>query len=164
VLAAGAELASALTVAALVLIFFLARGTVLKPSRLEQGFRRRVGGYQLYLEGRDPRLALAGAEPPEPSPGTFHANMPYAIALGYEDDWGRQFDRRANERSGWRPRWFASEQRGLAPSGLAHAIGTGLTSAFIDALLPVLEETGERLDDPDWDDGSDIMLPDWARG
>ena len=93
------------------------------------------------IEGTRRYLTVAEADrlrfhnPPERTPQHFEAMLPYAVALGVETDWTRQFadvlERAAAvPGGGYRPRWYhGSRFSGARLSDLGHTLGASYATA-----------------------------------
>jgi hypothetical protein len=73
-----------------------------------------IEGMRLYL-GVAEKDRLAFHHPPEHTPEHFEALLPYAIALGVEDKWARQFEDvfqriAAETNAAYRPRWYSGSR------------------------------------------------------
>ncbi|WP_191082948.1 DUF2207 domain-containing protein [Roseococcus microcysteis] len=92
------------------------------------------------IEGTRLYLTVAEAErlrfhnPPDRTPEHFEALLPYAVALGVETAWTRQFSdvlaRAATSPEGYQPRWYrGGRYRGSGLSGLGSALASSYGSA-----------------------------------
>jgi len=101
------------------------------PTRLGRGLLDRIEGYRLYLSVAEAdRLNLLTAEP-EMTVERFEHHLPYAMALGVEEEWAARFTARADaatrEAAEARSRnWYRSRD---LRSGMP-ALATGLTSGL----------------------------------
>ncbi|MCP4996157.1 MAG: DUF2207 domain-containing protein [Gammaproteobacteria bacterium] len=94
----------------------------------------KVEGFALYLSVAE-QEELAFKHPPEKTPELFEHYLPYAIALGVEQQWGERFSAvlASTQANGghYRPHWYRGESwdhHNL--SGFSSAVGGAMTSAI----------------------------------
>lgn len=124
---------------ALVLLFYrLLPAPTLEGRRLLDGLE----GYRNYLQlAESDSLALAAAAPAM-SIELYEKHLPYAMALGVEEQWSARFS--AALASGlidpaqrdYQPDWYHSRTRFESPQGLSSALASGLSSATASASTP----------------------------
>lgn len=124
---------------ALVLLFYrLLPAPTLEGRRLLDGLE----GYRDYLQlAESDSLALAGAAPAM-SIELYEKHLPYAMALGVEEQWSARFS--AALASGlidpaqhdYQPDWYHSRTRFDSPQSLTRALSSGLSSATANASTP----------------------------
>ncbi len=113
------------------------------PTRLGRRIMDEIEGFKLYLSvAESDRMRFFN--PPEKTPELFEKYLPYAIALGVEDQWGGQFEdvlaaasldpgRRGG---GYHPGWYHSRggfSRGFQAGSFASGLGAGFSSAIASA-------------------------------
>ncbi len=112
------------------LFYYLLRA----PTRLGRRTMDEIEGFRRYLEvAEENRLNVLN--PPERTPELFERYLPYALALGVDQQWSDKFAgvlaRAAREPEGYRPRWYrGSSWRGASAPRFASALGSSLTSAI----------------------------------
>ena len=103
------------------------------PTRLGRRIMDEAEGFRLYLSfAEKDRLEILN--PPEETPELFEKYLPYALALGVENQWNKKFARileRAAEDGNYQPRWYHS--RSWVSSDITH-LGSSLGSAFSGAI------------------------------
>lgn len=108
-----------------VIIFVFA---ILMPRRTEKGSlaKEHVDGLKKYLEvAEKDRLDFHNA--PEKNPKTFEKLLPYAIALGVEKKWAKQFEGIYDE---VQPSWYSSyDGRAFSAIALADSVSSFATTA-----------------------------------
>jgi len=134
---------AAMPVAALPVLLTVAFWFLMKaPTRLGRETLDAIEGYRLYLSVAEAdRLNSAGREP-EVTEALFEAHLPYAMALGVEEEWTDKVMTRLEastdkpfDRSTYRPRWYRGRGTGFAKAGtLAGALSQGLGSAASHAM------------------------------
>jgi uncharacterized membrane protein YgcG len=104
------------------------------PTALGRGALDEIEGTRRYLTVAEADR-LRFHNPPERTPEHFEAMLPYAVALGVETDWTRQFadvlERAAAARDeGYRPRWYhGSRFSGARLSDLGQVLGASYATA-----------------------------------
>lgn len=104
------------------------------PTALGRGALDEIEGTRRYLTVAEADR-LRFHNPPERTPEHFEALLPYAVALGVETDWTRQFadllDRAAAAQGeGYRPGWYhGSRFSGARLSDLGHTLGASYATA-----------------------------------
>jgi uncharacterized membrane protein YgcG len=122
-------------------VFLLALGMCMlfhhllkQPTPEGQRIRDRIRGFRHYLQvAESDRLNLEN--PPERTPALFEKFLPYALALGVEQDWAKQFTG-ILEAAGHMPTWAsgAGVATGAFTAGaLASSLGSNLSSAVSSA-------------------------------
>jgi uncharacterized membrane protein len=128
-----------MVVAGLVLIAvnILFRSLLKAPTEVGRRALDEIEGTRLYLSVAEAER-LRFHNPPDRTPEHFEAMLPYAVALGVETAWTRQFTEvlaRAStaEHGEYHPRWYHGRRfNGAALSGL----GTSLASSYGAAAAP----------------------------
>ena len=117
--------------AALNLIFY---HLIKAPTPLGRKVLDHVEGFRHYLSvAEEERLNLEN--PPEKTPELFEQFLPYALALGCEQQWSQKFDavlRAAGQSPGssdWTPSYYTGSVSGLG-SSFASSIGSSLSSSL----------------------------------
>ncbi len=74
-----------------------------KPSREMQSLKSAIEGFQMYLEmAEEERLKVN--DPFDRAPDHFEELLPYAIALGVENEWSDSF-KKTLEKASYEPKW-----------------------------------------------------------
>ncbi|GHD54617.1 hypothetical protein GCM10017083_32330 [Thalassobaculum fulvum] len=134
---------AAVPLAALPVLVTIAFWFLMKaPTRLGRRTLDAIEGYRLYLSVAEAdRLNSAGREP-EVTTALFETHLPYAMALGVEEQWTDKVMARLEastdkpfDRGSYRPRWYRGDGSGFAKAGtLAGALSQGLGSAAAHAM------------------------------
>jgi uncharacterized membrane protein YgcG len=96
-----------------------------------------LDGFRMYLSAAEaPRLKIL--HPPDRTPKLFEAFLPYALALGVEQQWAEQFSdvlaRAGESRQGYTPTWYSGTNwSGFQANSFASSIGGSLSSAISSA-------------------------------
>ncbi len=93
-----------------------------------------IEGFKMYLDTAE-RDRLDRMQSPQLTPEVFETFLPFAFALGVENNWcdqfAREFPEELAERSGYHPMWYVGSRSGL--SALGH-IGNEFSSSFSSAI------------------------------
>ncbi len=102
------------------------------PTRIGRTVLDEIEGFRLYLSvAEKDRLNLI--HPPDETPELFERFLPYAMALGVENEWGARFAGLLS-RSGYAPQWYSGRHwNRLHPGGFAASLGSGMQSTISSA-------------------------------
>jgi len=113
-----------------VLFLYLMRA----PTPAGRGVMDDIEGFRMYL-GTAERDRLDRMRSPELTPEVFEAFLPYAYALGVENDWcdrfAREMPREVRDSGGYHPAWYSGRLHGL---GAVHHLGSNFSSSFSGAI------------------------------
>lgn len=107
------------------------------PTRAGRKVMDELEGFKLYLSvAEQDRLHLM--HPPEETPELFERYLPYALALGVEQEWSERFasvlalaEAGSQGASTYHPAWYSSNLgQGITPGALAGAVGGALTGTI----------------------------------
>lgn len=96
-----------------------------------------IEGMRLYLTVAE-KDRLAFHNPPDRTPDHFEKLLPYAVALGVEDEWAKQFsavfDRiTAETKQGYHPAWYRGDRFGSGSmGGFGRSFGGSLAAASVN--------------------------------
>ena len=103
------------------------------PTMLGRRVMDEAEGFRMYLSfAEKDRLEILN--PPEETPALFEKYLPYALALGVENQWNKKFARileKAAEDGNYQPSWYHSRSW---VSGDIVNLGSSLGSAFSGAI------------------------------
>jgi len=126
-----------LSLAVHVAFLFLMRA----PTRAGRQVMDEIEGFRMYL-GTAERERLDRMRSPEMTPEVFESFLPYAFALGVENDWcdrfAREMPREARE-AGYQPSWYSGKLHGL---GAVHHLGSGFSGSFGGAIASASSPPG----------------------
>lgn len=112
---------------------------LMKTPTLEgRNLMDHIEGFKMYL-GTAERDRLDKLNPPKKTPELFEMFLPFAIALGVENQWGEQFTdilKQAGIAAGgvYSPAWYSgSNWSGTTPAAFSNHINGGLTGALISS-------------------------------
>ncbi|NTU47859.1 MAG: DUF2207 domain-containing protein [Syntrophobacteraceae bacterium] len=104
------------------------------PTRAGRFLLDKIEGFRMYLSvAEKDRLNILN--PPEKTPELFEKYLPYALALGVEQDWAEQFSdvlaAAKGGEGGYSPVWYSGHSWShLGGSGFASSLGSSLSSAI----------------------------------
>lgn len=93
-----------------------------------------IEGLKMYMEvAEKDRLNLLN--PPEYTPRHFETLLPYALALGVDQQWSEQFSthlaRHGRDQAAYRPSWYRGRRwNGINAAGFSSSLGASLSSAI----------------------------------
>ena len=108
-----------------------------------------VEGFEQFLTMVDSdRLQREGA--PQKTPSLFEKCLPYALALGVEQEWAQQFEgvlaqavAAGGQATGYTPMWYSSNDwSGFDSGAFASSFGSGFSSAISSASTPPSSGSG----------------------
>lgn len=122
------------------------------PTRYGAKLSSEIAGFKLYLETAEKdRINTAnplGEEPPLMSADLYERFMPFAIALGVEKPWTKQFEKTLpREAKDYRPSYASGSEissiggRGSAPVDFGQTIAKAMT-AGVAAAAPISQSSG----------------------
>jgi len=102
-----------------------------RPSVEGQRARDHIRGFRHYLAVAEAdRLNLEN--PPDRTPELFEKFLPYALALGVEQEWAENFSG-ILEAAGECPDWYEGSVRGFTAAGIATVLGSSFAGAISSA-------------------------------
>lgn len=104
------------------------------PTRSGRKLMDAIDGFKMYLAVAE-RDRLNLMNPPERTPELFERYLPYALALGVDQQWSEQFSdvlaRAASDERGYAPRWYHGSHWDRLDAGrFGSALGGSITSAI----------------------------------
>ena len=137
-----------LVVVALVVVNTLFYHLLKAPTRAGRRLMDEIEGFRLYLSATEGDR-LQRMNPPEKTPDLFERYLPYALALGVDQEWAEQFSgvlERAGvgqSSGGYHPSWYhGSGWRSGNPGGIAGGLGSSLASAISSSSTPPGSKSG----------------------
>lgn len=92
-----------------------------------------IEGFKLFLRVAE-QDRLQALNPPDITPEMFEKYLPYALALGLENDWCEKFQNVVNQSNieNYNPRWYSGSMpySALGATGFAAAIGSSFSSSI----------------------------------
>jgi uncharacterized membrane protein YgcG len=102
------------------------------PTRIGRVTLDEIEGFKLYLSVAE-KDRLNFIHPPEETPELFEKFLPYAIALGVENQWGQRFAQLLST-AGYEPQWYSGHHwNRLHPAAFASSLGSDMQSTVASA-------------------------------
>ncbi len=123
-----------------VFVFLLKAPTVRGRLLLDQ-----LEGFKMYLEVAE-QDDLEARHPPEKTPQLFERYLPFALALGVENEWAEQFSevfsRLSDSGHPYQPVWYSGAFDPHRPATFAKNVGSTFSSAIASAATPPGSSSG----------------------
>ena len=131
-----------IAVVAHVVFYFLLRA----PTPAGRRLMDRLDGFRMYLEVAE-KDDLELRNPPQKTPALFERYLPYALALGVEQAWARQFTQvfagiEPGTTTAYRPAWYGGRFDAGRLDRFTSSVGSALTSAISSAATPPGSSSG----------------------
>jgi uncharacterized membrane protein YgcG len=131
-----------IAVAAHIAFYFLLRA----PTPAGRKLMDRLDGFRMYLDVAE-KDDLALRNPPQKTPALFERYLPYALALGVEQAWARQFAQvfagvEPGTTTAYRPAWYGGRFDAGRLDRFSSSVGGALTSAISSAATPPGSSSG----------------------
>ena len=121
-----------------VIVLHIAFAYLLKaPSGRGRRLMDQLEGFKLYLEVAE-KDDLALRHPPDMTPALFEKYLPFAIALGVEQEWAEQFSEAFSRledtgNGAYSPGWYSGSFSSTRMDNFASSVGGGFSSAISSA-------------------------------
>jgi len=113
----------------------------------------RLEGFKLYLETAE-KDRINMLNPPELTPQLFEKLLPFAIALGVEIKWGKQFEE-ILELAKYNPDWYQGDDTFYRhPAMFISGFGNSVNSAKVDPTPPSSSSSSSSGSSGSWSSGS----------
>ncbi len=144
-----------LAILTIFIVYLIYSRTIGKYSEKGAEAFARAEGFKLYLETAE-QNRMNMLNPPELTPSLFEELFPYAIALGVELSWGKQFEK-VLEAAKYNPEWCqGDDQFYLRP--------TSFISSFNDSVLDSRRDPTPSYSSSSSDGGSSGSSGSWSSG
>ena len=126
--------ASIVAMVGVLLLFFV---LLMRPTKLGRALLDEALGFEEYLEFAE-KDEMNLRNPPEKTPELFERYLPYALALGVQQEWAERFARIFAELKGptdtaWQPSWYGGSWNnfdlGSTTQSLSSSLGTSISSS-----------------------------------
>lgn len=117
-----------------------------KPTAPGRSLLDESAGFREYLEIAE-KDELNLRNPPEKTPRLFEQYLPFALALGVEQQWAERFSRifaslQGPNDTGWHPSWYNGTWNSLDLSSNTSGLSSGLGSAISSSVSPPGSSSG----------------------
>ena len=124
----------------IVLLHLLFAYLLKAPSKKGRLLMDKLEGFKLYLEVAE-KDDLNLRHPPELTPELFERYLPFAIALGVEQDWAKRFAAvfaalQTSNTPGYHPAWYAGHFSVMHLNTFTTDVGSGFNTAIASAATP----------------------------
>jgi uncharacterized membrane protein len=104
-----------------------------------------IEGFKMYLSVTEEQ-ALNMRHQPDITPEVFEEFLPYAIALGVENEWGKKFEQQltATGQEAYSPAWYSGYRSGghFYPARFTSSLGSSFSSAISSSSTPPGSSSG----------------------
>lgn len=117
------------------------------PTLKGRAVMDEIEGFKMYIDVAEQKQ-LDALHEPEITPERFEALLPYAIALGVENKWGKKFEnaltKSLQEAQSYSPTWYTGAAVGMAfsPSRFSADVGKSFSTAISSASSPPGSSSG----------------------
>ena len=116
------------------------------PTRRGRALMDKLAGFELYLAVAE-KDDLEIRHPPELTPELFERYLPFAIALGVENEWAEQFAAVLSrlgreERDAYSPRWYHGDFNAHSLDSFVSDVGSSFSTAIASAATPPGSSSG----------------------
>jgi len=117
-----------------------------KPTAPGRQLLDRSAGFREYLEIAE-KDELNLRNPPDKTPALFESYLPFALALGVEQQWAERFARifaglKGPNNTEWHPSWYNGSWNNFDLSSNASGLSSGLGSAISSSVTPPGSSSG----------------------
>ncbi len=111
-----------------------------RPTHLGRALLDESLGFEEYLRIAE-KDEMNLRNPPEKTPALFEQYLPFALALGVEQEWAERFARifaglRGPNDTSWRPAWYNGSWNNIDLSATTSAVSSSLGSAISSSATP----------------------------
>ena len=127
-----------LLLAAMVVLMALFAYLLKRPTGIGRRVLDETEGFREYLEIAE-KDELNLRNPPEKTPELFETFLPFALALGVEQDWAEKFSSvfsrlQQNDGTLYQPAWYQGNWNSMDTPSFAKGLGRGLGSAISSSM------------------------------
>lgn len=115
------------------------------PTEKGRAIMDEIEGFKMYINTAEKRQ-LDSIEEPELTPERFEALLPYAIALGVENKWGKRFEnvlKTAMQDQEYNPVWYTgAKYTAFNATSFTNSVGRSFSSAISSSATPPGSSSG----------------------
>lgn len=132
---------------ALIILIGIFTYLIKAPTVKGRAVMDEIEGFKMYIDVAEQKQ-LDALHEPEITPERFEALLPYAIALGVENKWGKKFEnaltKSLQETQSYSPSWYTGAAVGMAfsPSRFSTDMGRSFSTAISSASAPPGSSSG----------------------
>ena len=134
------------TIAVMVLVLIVFAIIMRRPTGLGRRLLDEVGGFREYLEIAE-KDEMNLRNPPHKTPKLFEQFLPFALAMGVEQEWAERFTAvfeglAGSDGSDYQPTWYSGSWNNFDMSSNTANITSGLGSAISSSVTPPGSSSG----------------------
>ncbi len=144
--ASGPTLSVIATIVLMVIALIFFAIIMRRPTGLGRRLLDEVGGFKEYVEIAE-RDEMNLRNPPDKTPVLFEKYLPFALAMGVEQQWAERFTKvfaglRGPNDTGYQPAWYNGSWDSLDLSSNTANLSSGLSSAISSSVTPPGSSSG----------------------
>jgi hypothetical protein len=145
-LAPGPTIAVIATIVLMVLVAIVFAIIMRRPTGLGRRLLDEVGGFREYLDIAE-KDEMNLRNPPDKTPELFEEYLPFALAMGVEQQWAERFadvfaNLRRTDGADYHPTWYSGSWNNFDMSSNAVNLSSGLGSAISSSVSPPGSSSG----------------------
>jgi hypothetical protein len=134
------------TIVMMVIVFFLFAALMKRPTGLGRKLLDDMLGFKDYLEIAE-KDEMNLRNPPEKTPALFEKYLPFALAMGVEQEWAERFTEvlasvRGPDDTTYHPSWYNGSWNSLNLSSNTSSLASGLNTAISSSVTPPGSSSG----------------------
>jgi hypothetical protein len=134
------------TIAVMVIVLIVFAIIMRRPTGLGRRLLDEVGGFREYLEIAE-KDEMNLRNPPDKTPKLFEQFLPFALAMGVEQQWSERFTKvfaglRGADGSDYQPSWYSGSWNNFDMSSNTANLSSGLGSAISSSVTPPGSSSG----------------------
>ncbi len=144
--APGPTIAVFATIGLMVLVAIVFAMNMPRPTGLGRRLLDEVSGFREYLDIAE-KDEMNLRNPPDKTPDLFEEYLPFALAMGVEQQWAERFAEvfvniKGADGAGYRPRWYSGSWNNFDMSSNAANLSSGLGHAISSSVSPPGSSSG----------------------
>lgn len=145
-IAIGPSVLVIVTIAIMVVLIVFFAIVLKRPTGLGRKLLDEISGFQEYLEIAE-KDELNLRNPPQKTPVLFEQLLPFALALGVEQQWAEKFTKifaelKGQKGSDWQPAWYSGSWNSMNLRSNTSSLSSGLGSAISSSVSPPGSSSG----------------------
>ena len=134
------------TIVVMVLVLIVFAIIMRRPTGLGRRLLDEVGGFREYLDIAE-KDEMNLRNPPDKTPELFEQFLPFALAMGVEQQWAERFTAvfaglRGADGADYQPTWYSGSWNNFDMSSNTVSISSGLGSAISSSVTPPGSSSG----------------------
>ena len=134
------------TIVVMALVFIVFAIVMKRPTAAGRRLLDEVEGFREYLEIAE-KDEMNLRNPPDKTPALFEQYLPFALALGVEQQWAERFTRifaglRGPNDTAWQPSWYNGAWNNMSFSSSTSSLSSNLGGAISSSVTPPGSSSG----------------------